>query len=94
MIRIYYGTTIHRIMDRIYIKSCAKCHKFGHYHAECTSIASCGYCMDESHTSENCQLRKDNELSKFKCVNCKEAKKTFEGHSSHYNKCPTYLDGQ
>ena len=92
--RIYYGTTVHRVIDRFYIKSCAKCHKFGHYHAECTSTAICGYCMDESHTSEHCQIRKDNELSKFKCINCKEAKKTFEGHSSHYKKCPTYLDVQ
>ena len=32
--RIYYGTTVHRVIDRFYIKSCAKCHKFGHYHAE------------------------------------------------------------
>ena len=57
--RIYYGTTVHRVMDRFDIKSCDKCHKFGYYHAECTSIASCGYCMDESHISEHCQIRKD-----------------------------------
>ena len=77
------------------MKSCAKCHKFGHYyHAECTNNACCGYCMSEDHDSEQCPLRKEKETSKFKCVNCKDANKVHEGHSSHYNKCPTFLEVQ
>ena len=92
--RIYYGTSVHRVLDRFYIKSCARCHKFGHYHAECQENPCCGYCMDENHTSEHCPVRKENDHSKFKCVNCKCAQKQYEGHSSHYGKCPTYLELQ
>ena len=71
--RIYYGTNVHRVLDRFYVKCCAKCHRYGHYHAEYTSIAACGYCMETSHTSENCHVRRDNDFSNFKCVNCERS---------------------
>ena len=35
--RIFMGFNSHRVFDRFYVKSCVKCHRFGHYHAECTS---------------------------------------------------------
>ena len=92
--RIYHGTLVHRVWDRFYVKTCAKCHRYGHYHAECTAKPCCGYCMDEAHTSENCQIYKNKDYVKFKCVNCKEKDKDFSGHSSHYNKCPTYVEMQ
>jgi uncharacterized protein (DUF4415 family) len=92
--RIFLGFSSYRVMDRVYVKSCAKCHKFGHYHADCTNVDCCGYCMSEDHTSDQCQVRKEKDPKKFKCVNCKEANKIHEGHSSHYNKCPTYLQIQ
>ena len=92
--RIFLGFSSHRIMDRVYIKSCAKCHQFGHYHAECKNVECCGYCMSKEHKSEQCPIRDQKDSKQFKCVNCKEAGKNHEGHSSHYNKCPTYLEAQ
>ena len=93
--KIFLGFNAHRIMDRFYVKSCGKCHKFGHYHAECPSVSGCcGFCLAEDHTSEQCELAKNKDHSNFKCVKCKDAGKPFEGHSSHYSKCPTFLEVQ
>ena len=92
--KLFIGFRSHKVLDRFYVKSCAKCHKFGHYHADCTNNACCGYCLSEDHESDQCPLRKEKETSKFKCVNCKDANKVYEGHSSHYNKCPTFLEVQ
>ena len=93
--KIFIGFNAHRVMDRFYVKSCGRCHKFGHYHAECQSASGCcGYCLDEDHTSEQCEIAKEKDHSNFKCAKCKEAGKPFEGHSSHYSKCPTYLEVQ
>ena len=93
--KIFIGFLAHRVMDRFYVKSSGKCHKFGHYHADCTaSSGCCGFCLDEDHTSEQCEIAKNKDHSKFKCAKCKEAGKPFEGHSSHYSKCPTYLEVQ
>ena len=92
--RIFLGVSSHRVMDRVYIKSCAKCHKFGHYHKDCQNTTCCGYCLSQDHTSEDCPLRQQKEVKKYKCVNCKDHQKEFEGHSSHYPKCPTYLEVQ
>ena len=44
--------------------------------------------------SEQCPVREEKDQPKFKCVNCKDANKIHEGHSSHYNRCPTYLQIQ
>ena len=92
--RIFIGFSSYRVMDRVYIKSCAKCHKFGHYHAECENNECCGYCLSENHTSQRCPVRDGKDNTKFKCTNCKDANKVHEGHSSHYNKCPTYMEIQ
>ena len=54
----------------------------------------CGYCQGDDHLSEQCPIREQKDHAKFKCVNCKEAGKDFEGHSSHYHKCPTLLEAQ
>ena len=54
--RIFIGFSSYRVMDRVFIKSCAKCHKFGHYHAECTNDACCGYCLSEEHSSDHCPV--------------------------------------
>ena len=68
--------------------------KIGHYHADCQEEGSCGYCQGDDHLSEQCPIREQKDHAKFKCVNCKEAGKDFEGHSSHYHKCPTLLEAQ
>ena len=83
--RIFLDFSSYRVMDRVYIKSCAKCHKLGHYHAECDNVECCGYCLSEEHNSEQCPVRKEKDNKKFRCINFKDAKKIHEGHSSHYN---------
>ena len=92
--KIFIGFTAHRVLDRFYVKSCANCHKIGHYHAECEAEPCCGYCLSEDHASEQCEVHQQKEHDKYKCVNCKESGKNFDGHSSHYHKCPTFLEAQ
>ena len=94
--RLFLGFTAHSVIDRFYIKNYAKCHRFGHYRAECNSKPCCGFCQIEDHASEQCPLRDDdgNDTTKFKCINCQESGKKANGHSSHWRKCPTYLEIQ
>jgi len=92
--RIFLGVRSHRVVDRFYVKSCYHCHKFGHYHGECTSNRSCGYCCSSDHESKDCPVYASKDQSKYKCTNCEEAGKEHSGHSSHWQKCPTYLELQ
>ena len=92
--KTYIGFSSLRVFDRFYVKSCAKCHKHGHFHAECDQTQCCGYCMAENHTSRDCPIYKEKKQAEYKCVNCKEAGKPEVGHSSHWHQCPTYLDQQ
>ena len=92
--KIFIGFSAHRVFDRFYVKACAKCHRFGHYHADCQSAPSCGFCGEGSHESKNCPVHQSKEQSKYKCVNCEDKGKPHEGHSSHWHKCPSYIDEQ
>ena len=92
--RVYIGFTACRVFDRFYVKSCAACHRFGHYHAECESVPCCGYCGDEDHTSQQCQIQQHKEQNKYQCVNCEDSGKPSVGHSSHWHGCPTYIEQQ
>ena len=92
--RLYIGCSSYRVYDRFYVKSCAKCHRFGHYHAECDSDPCCGYCGDEDHESKDCQAHHQKDQDKYHCVNCADAGKEGSGHSSHWHRCPTYLEQQ
>ena len=92
--RIYIGVQAYRIFDRFYVKSCASCHRFGHYHAECENNPCCGYCGDENHTSQECPIHEQKLQEQYKCVNCQDAGKPGDGHSSHWHNCPTYLEKQ
>ena len=92
--KIFIWLLSHRVIDCFYVKSCAKCHKFGHYHADCTTDAVCGLCLSNEHESKDCPAKRENNLTSFKCVNCKERGKEFQGHSSHWHKCPTHLEQQ
>ena len=71
--RIFIGLTSHPIFDRFYVKSCSSCHRFGHYHAECSSTPCCGYCSAEDHISQDCPLYRTKDQTKYKCVNCQDA---------------------
>ena len=90
--RIFIGLTSHRITDRFYV--CAKCRRYGHYHAECSKKACCGYCTSEEHWSKECPVYKSQKIAEFKCVNCQDKRKPCTGHSSHWNKCPVFLERQ
>ena len=92
--KLFIGFTAHRVFDRFYMRSCAKCHRFGHYHADCTAKPCCGYCGGEGHVSDQCDIRDKKDETKYKCVNCHDAGKQCEGHSSHWHNCPTYLEQQ
>ena len=92
--KIFIGFNSHRVVDRFYVKSCSRCHKFGHYRAECTSTPCCGYCCATDHESNNCPVHAVKNQTEYKCTNCKEHNKTSDGHSSHWNKCPVFLEIQ
>lgn len=92
--KIYIGFSSLRIFDRFYIKSCAKCHRFGHYHAECENTPCCGYCGAEDHESKDCVVYNEKNQANYKCVNCKDAGKPSDGHSCHWYKCPAYIEEQ
>ena len=92
--KIFIGFNSHHVVDRFYVKSCSRCHKFGHYRVNCTSTPCCGYCCSLDHESNNCPVHAEKNQARYKCTNCKESNKTCDGHSSHWNKCPTYLEIQ
>ena len=92
--KIYLGFNSHHVVDRFYIKSCSSCHKFGHYHADCDAEQSCGYCCSTDHQSNECLIHKAKDFKLYKCINCKESGKNDAGHSSHWPKCPTYVELQ
>ena len=88
--KIFVGFLSLRVIDRFYVKACDKCHELEHYHADCTTNAVCGFCLSSEHESKDCPAKRGNDLTSFKCVNCKERGKEFQGHSSHWHKCPVH----
>lgn len=92
--KIFLGFNSHLVVDRFYVRSCSKCHKFGHYHADCTSNQICGYCCSENHDSQNCPIHREKNCARYKCTNCEALGKVSEGHSSHWHKCPALLEVQ
>lgn len=92
--KLFIGFSALRVFDRFYVKSCAQCHRFGHYHADCNSTPCCGYCGATNHTSKECHVHRAKDQENYKCVNCKDANKPENGHSSHWHKCPAYIEQQ
>ena len=91
--RIFLDLTSHRVMDRFYIKRCNRCQQYGHYQADCKNDVTCGFCCSSEHVSADCPS-KNLETKEFSCTNCKAHKKDFQGHSSHWIRCPYYLELQ
>jgi len=50
----------------------------------------------EDHASDLCPINeeKERDQAKYKCVNCQDAGKQCDAHSSHWYKCPTYIEQQ
>jgi hypothetical protein len=63
---------------------CNKCQRYGqHFAAQCMAIHdTCGTCGSIEHAMKNCNVH--NNMSKHKCVNCKE-----NGHTAWSRDCPT-----
>ena len=92
--RLYTDLESHRVTDRFYVRRCNKCQGFGHYHADCQRNSCCAFCKSPTHKSSDCPLKGSVDKSVFQCVNCEKAGKTFVGHSSHWGKCPCFLEAQ
>ena len=86
--KIFIGFNSHHVTDRFYVKSCSKCHKFGHYHKDCQESASCGFCTSEEHETKDCEAHTHKDQTKYKCTNCEASGKESNGHSSFWKKCP------
>ena len=91
--RIFMDLQAHPVVDRFYVKRCNKCEQFGHYQKDCKNRARCGYCMG-AHLSSECEEVEQGDHQHYKCGNCKDAGKKETGHSTHWHKCPTYLEQQ
>ena len=91
--KIYMDLVALRVVDRFFVKRCNKCQNFGHYEKDCHENACCGYCKG-NHLSKDCSEVDDGDFGNYKCVNCERNHKDCKGHSTHWHKCPTYLDLQ
>ena len=92
--KIYFGTSVHTVVDRFHVRRCNLCQKFGHYANQCTPDTDvvCGFCTG-NHKSESCQ-EKDKDHTHHKCSNCQAAGLSSVGHASFWQKCPAYLVAQ
>ena len=91
--RIYIGINSCRVFDRFYVKRCNKCQQFGHFKDKCPNHAKCAFCS-ETHESHTCSLKVETDVSKFRCVNCKNDSLPDAGHSTFWTKCPSYVRAQ
>ena len=92
--KIYFGTSIHTVVDRFYVRRCNLCQSFGHYANQCkpdTSVV-CGFCT-ENHKSEACP-QKDKDHTHHKCSNCQASGLSSVGHAAFWPKFPAYLAAQ
>lgn len=92
--KIYFGTSIHTVVDRFYVRRCNLCQSFGHYANQCKpdTAVVCGFCT-ENHKSEACP-QKDRDHTNHQCSNCKTAGLNCVGHATFWPKCPAYLTAQ
>ena len=89
--RLIIGITSCKVYDRpdrLFVKRCAHCQRYGHFQAQCEHkedprCARCG----GNHETINCK----DETVVSKCINCVRAGHASTDHSSSYHKCPVYL---
>ena len=91
--RIFMELSSLRIVDRFYIKRCNRCQGFGHYAKDCSQDQVCGYCCASDHSSSGCHKKVESK-NYYSCINCKKSNRNSDGHSTHWMKCPTYLELQ
>lgn len=87
--KVVLGFRYCKIFDRLFIRRCFKCQKFGHTSSDCNKTACCSRCSG-THDVRDCQITQtDNH--KHACINCKLANKPFS-HTSSSLLCNSYLE--
>ena len=84
--RLLIGNTIYR--TRTYevkkkLTQCYKCFSFNHIARNCAKNRVCPFCCGY-HEEKDCEIKKNNETNKFKCVNCDG------NHSAVSKECNVY----
>jgi hypothetical protein len=93
----------HSVRNRFYVTQCFHCQRFGHvagsiYCPNKDKSAVCAFCTGD-HDTRSCQAKKDNVLSKMKCVNCdhggsREDKRHAQSHPASSSMCPFYVNAK
>ena len=93
----------HSVRNRFYVTQCFHCQRFGHvagsiYCPNKDKSAVCAFCTGD-HDTRSCQAKKDNVLSRMKCVNCdhggsKEDKRHAQSHPASSSMCPFYINAK
>ena len=88
--RLYIGLNSCRVVDKINVLRCYKCHNHDHLAKNCDRTPCCGYCASKTHVSDECTLKNDirNNISLLKCVNCENNNDACSGHSVYWPLCP------
>ena len=86
--RLIIGVISCRVYNRVFIKRCAICQRFGHFFAQCEfkDEPKCGFCGGD-HESNNCL-----DKSCKNCINCVRNNCEDTNHEAFSKQCPVYLD--
>ena len=88
--KVSLGFTSCRIFDRVNVKRCFNCQKFGHYMKECPTpdATVCGKCASNDHITRDC--------SSFdtECINCVREGLTDFAHYTNSIECPVLVRQQ
>ena len=90
----------HHVKDRIHVIQCYHCQEFGHmagtlYCKNKGKDPVCFYCAG-SHSSKDCNSRKDRKVKKIKCHNCAKSRNSSDKAAASTHKasdtlCPFYI---
>ena len=93
----------HSVRNRFYVTQCFHCQRFGHvagsiYCPNKDKSAVCAFCTGD-HDTRTCQAKKDNTVSRMKCVNCdhggsREDKRHAKSHPASSSMCPFYINAK
>ena len=91
--KVVIGLKCCKIYERLYVKRCYKCQKYGHYISQCptTSITNCGRCAG-NHQISDCTITHE-QSNQHSCINCKEINKPHN-HLVSSSNCPVFIEEQ
>ena len=97
---VHLGLQRHQVKDRIHVIQCYHCQEYGHMSDSrfCKSTATsdtCFYCAG-SHSSKNCEHKKNKRSEKIKCSNCAKSRSPTERKNAMTHKasdtlCPFFI---